>query len=244
MIKIRILCAFLIVGSGNSFSAERSQSSHAVPIPKQAKSLIQQFEPLNEICLSDYIEKPEIAAACDKRDLIYQQLKISGWCLGPSNLPMPAREWMSCTKINQPERIRVFAMERNRKIIDSGVVGDTRVVTGDTVPARNILYRLYLDKPCKIPVSNARNMRLLYWTNGSLVRIGCWFQTLDDGYVILYSDGTLEKQPSWELLPQALINIDGSATITEPEYDSDTAYQKLNSAQWKKRLQMREQGMY
>lgn len=210
-----------------------SISAHATVMPKKAKSLIQQYEPLNEICLSDDAEKPEIAAACDKRDSIYQKLNASGWCLGPSNMPRPIMEWMSCAKINQAERIRVFAM-----------VGNNKLITGDTAHKRNVKYRLYLDKPCKLSVLNHENMRFFYWTNGSLVRIGCWFTTLDDGYMILYSDGTSELHPYLELLPHALLNSDGSATITEPEYDSETAYQKLNNAQWKKRLKMREQGMY
>lgn len=228
-----------------------SVSVHAAPIPKQAKLLIQQFESINDVCVNAKAEiwrddavVAQTEIACEKRNQIYEKLKASGWCLGPSNLPQPAQIWMACSKINQPERIRVFAFEPNRKINDDGVVGDKRFVTGDTVPLRNIFYRLYLDRPCGLPVLDLESKRYFYWTNGSLERIGCWYKTLDDGFVIMYADGTLEKQPSWEMLPEALINGDGTATITEPDYDSQTAVQKFNEKQWAKRLKMRKQGMY
>jgi hypothetical protein len=208
-------------------------SAHAEVIPKHAKSLIKEFTQLNEICLNDDAEKPEIASACDKRDSIYGELKTIGWCFSPYNLPFEVREWMSCKKATTPERVRIFSLARNK-----------RFVTGDTISPPDANFRLYLDKPCKLPVENANNMHYFYLQVGRFPRIGCWYPTLDDGYVILYGNGTAETQPSWEMLPRASLNSDGSATITEQDYDSETAVKKFMDSRVEKQLKMLRQGAY
>ena len=124
------------------------------------------------------------------------------------------------------------------------LAGNGSFVHGDTVPSRNIFARLYLDKKCDLPVADAKNMRYLYWTNQSVYRTGCWYPTLDDGYVMLYSNGETEKQPSWEMLPKSLLNADGSAEITDPGFDSSTIVQKVLNRRTEEMLERRRRGEY
>lgn len=131
------------------------------------------------------------------------------------------------------ERIRVY-----------GVWGADRFVTGDTVPASKIYGRLYLDKKCDLPVSDAKNMRALFWTNQRVYRTGCWFATLDNGFVMLYSNGETEKQPSWKMLPMAKLNQDGSAEIFELDFDSETIVRKVMEAQTAEMLERMRRGEY
>lgn len=144
-----------------------------------------------------------------------------------SFLPSPAKA------ADNRERIRAY-----------GLWGNDRFVTGDTIPEARIYARLYLDKKCQLPVSDAKNMRALYWTNHRVYRTGCWFATLDNGYVMLYSNGETEKQPSWKMLPKARLNPDGSAEIFEPDFDSETIVKKVLGAQTAEMLERMRRGEY
>lgn len=144
-----------------------------------------------------------------------------------SFLPSPAKAG------EHQERIRIY-----------GLFGNERFVTGDTVPSSSIIARLYLDKKCPLPVAGAKNMRALYWTNHSLYRTGCWYATLDDGFVMLYSDGQTEKQPSWKMMPKGLLNPDGSAEIIELGYDSETIAKKIMDEQFEEQMKRRRRGEY
>lgn len=144
-----------------------------------------------------------------------------------SFLPSPAKA------ADNRERIRVY-----------GLWGNDRFVTGDTIPESKIYARLYLDKKCQLPVADAKNMRALYWTNHRIFRTGCWFATLDNGFVMLYSNGETEKQPSWRVLPKAKLNQDGSAEIFEPDFDSETIVKKVLEAQTAEMLERMKRGEY
>lgn len=97
-----------------------------------------------------------------------------------------------------------------------------RFVTGDTVPANFLNTILFTKERCSLPIEGARDMLRAWMALGSY-QVGCWYPTVDDTYVTIDGLGNLNNSRSyWEFWPRALLHPDGSATITEPNYDSDT----------------------
>lgn len=118
-------------------------------------------------------------------------------------------------------------------------------VTGDQVLQADQLYVLSTDKPCHLQIADKRNV--FYFVQlpaSSSMRRGCWYPTLDDGYVIIYGNGELSKQPLWKSLPRGNLNADGSITITEPNYNSATFTQNALRNQVNEQLKKRQTGDY
>jgi len=83
---------------------------------------------------------------------------------------------------------------------------------------------LFLKEPCTLPIQGAENMRRA-WNTGYRAPIGCWYPTGTlIGYTFVDGEGALHPAPGFSALayPHAMLMPDGSATITEPAYDSRT----------------------
>jgi hypothetical protein len=167
---------------------------------------------------------------CAARDVAVKELEKQGWCRSRSE------QWREChpgahsthdrgapaDHANGDRRVRIFpswSKPDPGQAQDSA--GNPRFFTGDTLLPKKFLWILYLDEPCHLPLVDTKGMyaaveHAAYWIPG------CWYPTLDHGFVFIMPDGKTMKQPSWEGLPHALLHSDGSATITEPNYDSDT----------------------
>lgn len=118
-------------------------------------------------------------------------------------------------------------------------------VTGNTVSVEDQAYLLFTEKACHLPLEDNRNIFYFVQLPGTRVmRRGCWYPTLDDGYVIIYANGEMTKQPLWESLPRGELNADGSVTITEKNYDSATFMSETIKKQNKRLLKKRESGDY
>jgi hypothetical protein len=94
-------------------------------------------------------------------------------------------------------------------------------VTGDRVPADAVRSRFYLHEHCQLPIAGAENMWRFQQLYGT--RNGCWGATLGDHHIIVLEDGTEHDDPlPYQVFPHAILHADGSVTITEPDYNSDT----------------------
>jgi len=129
------------------------------------------------------------------------------------------------------ERVRVFANPNKS------------YTTGSQVLQADQLYVLSTEKPCHLQIADKRN--IFYFVQlpaSSSMRRGCWYPTLDDGYVIIYGNGELSKQPLWKALPRGNLNTDGTITITETDYDSATFTQNALRNQVNEQLKKRKSG--
>jgi hypothetical protein len=62
------------------------------------------------------------------------------------------------------------------------------------------------------------------WERTGAYQLGCWYPTQNDywAFVGQIAQSNRAEQVYWESYPRALLHADGSATIIEPCYDSDT----------------------
>lgn len=91
---------------------------------------------------------------------------------------------------------------------------------GQTVKAEDIIYRLFLERKCGLPMAGAGNMRsaLIGPWNG-MKQEGCWYKTMDGGYVIVYRDGTAEKQSIYSTLLRVDLLDDGSGIVKQRRFN-------------------------
>jgi hypothetical protein len=108
--------------------------------------------------------------------------------------------------------VRIFAQIRNKVIL-----------TGDTVPATAITQILFTREECPLPLADKRGMYRAWMAYGSN-QLGCWYPTIDGGFVFVGQLASLthDSNAPWAVFPRAKLHDDGSATITEPNYNSAT----------------------
>jgi TPR repeat protein len=96
-------------------------------------------------------------------------------------------------------------------------------VTGDTVKARGINTILFTEEECQLPLANKNGMYRAWMAYGAH-QLGCWYPTIDKQFVFVGEVSSLTHNSGafWETFPRALLHSDGSATITEPNYNSET----------------------
>jgi hypothetical protein len=135
---------------------------------------------------------------------------------------------MSCAAAAADREVRI---EYDRPPIKSGCssapacVAAGRVVTGYTVPVKDIAILLFTREPCPLDIPDKRTL-LRAWIRQrtNAFQLGCWRQTANDGWVFIGQTTDLTKTSPipWAIYPRAMLHDDGSATITEPNYDSNT----------------------
>lgn len=87
-----------------------------------------------------------------------------------------------------------------------------------------------------MPIEGAPKM-LRAWQRQGAYQLGCWYPTVDNNYMIIDGLGNMRNGGTyWETYPRALLHPDGSATIVEPAYDSETfagnVIAKKNAEYW------------
>jgi hypothetical protein len=118
-------------------------------------------------------------------------------------------------------------------------------VTGNQVLPEDQIYVLFTSKPCHLPIADKRNVFYFVQLPASnSIRRGCWYPTLDNGFVIIYANGELSKQPLWKSFPRGSLNTDGTISITETNYDSATFLKKTLDKNFNELLQKRKAGDY
>jgi hypothetical protein len=106
------------------------------------------------------------------------------------------------------------------------------VTTGSEVQRYHTL--LFLHEPCPLPLAHASEMRRAWMAYGAY-QLGCWYPTIDGDYVFV---GQLPGQTHASgfplaAMPRALLHAEGTATITEPGYDSRTFLTTVTQRQWR-----------
>lgn len=98
-----------------------------------------------------------------------------------------------------------------------------RWVTGDAVPADRIITILFVEEPCPLRIVGRATMYRAWAATGAY-QLGCWYPTIDGNYVFVgqLASLTYASGAPWEMLPRAELHPDGSATITERDYNSET----------------------
>jgi hypothetical protein len=67
--------------------------------PAKTQKIIERYEVLNDKCRDGSGDDPHTIAACEKRDVLYQQIKIKHkWCWGSYNQDAYGyqKEWLQC----------------------------------------------------------------------------------------------------------------------------------------------------
>lgn len=105
---------------------------------------------------------------------------------------------------------------------------------GDQFDARSATEVLYEDRPCKLPITEAKNMRE-YTTTGIAIQMkACWGRTLGGGVVRVFENGMI-LNASEEAYVAAKVDKTGAGTVTKSIYNKSNyepctrAYQK---GQW------------
>lgn len=102
------------------------------------------------------------------------------------------------------------------------------IVTGSTLPLRYTPTLLFLNEPCPLPIAGAREMRRA-WMNLGAYQVGCWYPTQGGEYVVIDGDGNLYPSSSYvQQEPRAILNPDGTVTITQPDFDARTFAGKIS----------------
>lgn len=97
-----------------------------------------------------------------------------------------------------------------------------RLYTGSIVSTGSIFTILFTKEPCPLPIEGAETMHRA-WQRAGAYQVGCWYPTMEGGYVLIDGAGRMTKiNSAWAYLPRGLLHPDGNTTITEPDYDSDT----------------------
>lgn len=109
---------------------------------------------------------------------------------------------------------------------------------GQTVPSGQILYRLFLERSCGLNIRDKGEMHsALVGPWDGIKREGCWYRTVDQGYVIIYRDGTIEKQHGYNTLLRVDLLDDGKGIVKQKKFD----YREAVKADSGKRIKEFEQ---
>jgi hypothetical protein len=95
-------------------------------------------------------------------------------------------------------------------------------VTGSVLAPKQAIWMLFMNEHCTLPIEGADKM----WRGWSVAyQVGCWYPTgtTTNGFVYIDGQGAshaIDMTPF--AMPRAHLMPDGTATIAEPDYDSQT----------------------
>lgn len=105
---------------------------------------------------------------------------------------------------------------------------------GDKFPISVPMEVLYRDRPCKLPIVHAKDMRAYHLSiegsdlpgkkNPSVSMEGCWGNTLDGSYMVIREDGSQDRMPP-NAYVSASLGRDGMATVVKSP-NQGTAFAK------------------
>jgi hypothetical protein len=102
-------------------------------------------------------------------------------------------------------------------------------VTGSQLAPRQAIWILFMNEHCTLPIAGADKL----WRGWSAAyQVGCWYPTgtTANGFVYIDAQGAthpIDMTPF--AMPRAHILPDGTATITESDYDSRTFKARVNT---------------
>jgi len=112
--------------------------------------------------------------------------------------------------------------------------GPGHMFVGDEFSARSAVEVLYQDRPCKLPVVNAKDMRE-YTTTAIAIHVrACWGRTLGGGVLRVFEDGSI-KPAQENAYVVASVDKTGNAVVTKSIYDKnryEPCTRKYQKGQW------------
>lgn len=105
---------------------------------------------------------------------------------------------------------------------------------GDQFNARSAVEVFYEDRPCTLPITEAKNMRKYTTTGIAIPMKACWGRTLGGGVVRVFENGMVSNATE-NAYVTAKVDKSGAATVTKSIYNKinyepcTRAYQK---GQW------------
>ncbi|WP_186010909.1 hypothetical protein [Burkholderia gladioli] len=88
---------------------------------------------------------------------------------------------------------------------------------GDSIDIDSVIYTLYINKKCPLPIVNAEHMRLFESRVEGAKTSGCWGMLLGDSVLLIDPDGT-QNQMARAVFGRATLQPDGTAKLQYPSY--------------------------
>ncbi len=188
------------------------------------KGQIDQAERLNDKCRGGSGDDPNTQKACDQRDTAYNKLAKDGWCYGKPGDAGYQRTWQRCVPSSiakstrkAPDFLTGYVFSRNGR----------SVAPGETVSRGDVIYALYSNVPCSLPIAAAPTMQAAEMIQGSQLSRACWAPTLSplsDEFTIVSQYGHIENGSLLNFVG-AQFRGDGTVTSTGPAI-TQSEYQK------------------
>ena len=236
-----------------ALDTEAIRLANLQPLVQKTGSLSTDAEVANAAALFRSCQPALGSEACAKRDMAFARLKMENVCVTIKDAEelrvylcdRPAEYYVASgarheiapdvkadseqAKLSDDEWFKrkhaARASDREVRIFFSGLH-----TTGDTIPADAIIEMLFTKEACSLDVDNAGSMHRAWKATGAY-QLGCWFPIQEEKWFFVGQIESLTHEGGgfWPTFPRALLHKDGSATITEPDYDSRTFVQAFLS---------------
>jgi len=192
------------------------------------KTQIDQAERLNSRCRGGSGDDPATMKACEQRDAAYDRLAKAGWCYGKEGDAGYQRTWQRCAS----------AKSSARKTPDflAGYVfskAGRTVPPGQTIDREDMIYVLYSNVPCSLPIVAAPTMQAAELIQGRGLARACWAPTLSplsDEFTIVSQHGHVERGSLLNFV-KAEFRGDGTVASAGPAITPDEYQRRVQEYQ-------------
>lgn len=206
----------------------------AAPVHSQSqypKAQIDQAERLNDRCRGGSGDDPATMEACEKRDAAYNRLEKSGWCFGKDDDASYQRTWQRCARVAAPATAK-------KDYLDGYVFSRAGrdIAPGRQISRDEMIYVLYENVPCSLPIAAAQTMDAAEMLQGSKLARACWakiLSPLSDEFTIVTQFGHVENGSLLNFV-EARFRGDGTVTAVGPA---------ISQAEYQRRIQNYQRSM-
>ncbi|MCA7083384.1 hypothetical protein K7G19_07195 [Cupriavidus sp. DB3] len=157
-------------------------ASQAALTDEQGQALMEQLISSSRTCSKAKIDDRQGRLACEQAQNLEKQLFAGGWCYSPET-----RRYATCDPGYKDFLDDVFARRKtaHREVIWAYPLSP--VAISELLPLSSFPVRFYPERPCRLPLANATNMRHVEQAVGSSTYQGCYWRILGNkiGTVIL-----------------------------------------------------------
>jgi hypothetical protein len=188
---------------------------------------IDQVERLNTQCRGGSGDNPATLRACAQRDAAYTKLAKAGWCYGKDGDAGYQRSWQRCQPAGAPQ---------SRADAITGYVfskAGRSVAAGALISREDMIYVLYSNVPCSLPLAAATTMQAAELVQGARLSRACWvplLSPLGDEFSIVSQYGHVESGSLLNFV-EARFRGDGSVTAVGPAITQDEYRRRIQEYQ-------------
>ncbi|MCY1218768.1 hypothetical protein D9M68_648000 [compost metagenome] len=195
------------------------------------KAQIDQVERLNSRCRGGSGDDPATMKACAQRDAAYSRLEKSGWCYDKDRDAGYQQTWQRCARAAAPVATKIdyltgYVFSKAGRDISPG-----RQISRD-----EMIYVLYENVPCSLPIASAQAMDAAEMLQGSKLARACWakiLSPLSDEFTIVTQFGHVENGSLLNFV-EARFRGDGTVTAVGPA---------ISQAEYQRRVQNYQRSM-